>query len=142
MENNFQFELVTPERVVFREQITSLTMPTVNGDITVLSGHVPLVSILKPGVIIAKQVDSKQRIIAVSGGFVEVLESKVVILADTAEMASELDEERIKLAQTKAEALKQAVANREDVNFTDVATLLEKELARLSAVKRWRKLKK
>ena len=142
MEKNFQFELVTPERVVFREQLISLTVPTVNGEITVLPSHVPLVSVLKPGVMMAIQADGEQRVIAVSGGFVEVLEFKVVVLADTAEMASELDEERIKLAQAKAEALKQSAANRDDVNFADISALLEKELARLSAVKRWRRLKK
>ena len=142
MEKNFQFELVTPERVVLREQLTSLTLPTVNGEITILPGHVPLVSVLKPGVMIALQVKGEQRVIAVSGGFVEVLEFKVVDLADTAEMASELDEERIKVAQAKAEFLKQSAANHDDLNFADVSALLDKELARLSAVKYWRRLKK
>ncbi|NCN25559.1 ATP synthase F1 subunit epsilon [Candidatus Falkowbacteria bacterium CG10_big_fil_rev_8_21_14_0_10_37_14] len=142
MEKNFQFELVTPERVVLREQLTSLTLPTVNGEITILPGHVPLVSVLKPGVMIALQVKGEQRVIAVSGGFVEVLEFKVVVLADTAEMASELDEERIKVAQAKAEFLKQSAANHDDLNFADVSALLDKELARLSAVKYWRRLKK
>jgi len=97
---------------------------------------------LKPGVMIALQVKGEQRVIAVSGGFVEVLEFKVVVLADTAEMASELDEERIKVAQAKAEFLKQSAANHDDLNFADVSALLDKELARLSAVKYWRRLKK
>ncbi|MEI6378055.1 MAG: ATP synthase F1 subunit epsilon [Candidatus Falkowbacteria bacterium] len=136
-----QFEIITPERIVLREEINGLTVPTEMGEITVLPGHIPLVSIVKPGVIIVHREAGDQGVLATSGGFLEVLEGKVVILADTAEMASQLDEERIKEARAKAEALKQQASNTDDVSFTEASAMLEKELARYKAVKHWRKLK-
>ena len=141
MENvSIKFELVTPERVVLKEEILQATMPTALGEITVLPNHIPLVALLKPGVIEVKRADGSLEVLAVSGGFVEVLKSKIVILADTAERAAELDETRIEAARAKAESLKQgAVA--EAVSFADVTARLEKELARARAVRRWKRLK-
>ena len=136
-----QFEIVTPEKVVLREEISALTVPTEMGEITVLPGHIPLVSVLKPGVITVQRPDKLPEVLAVSGGFLEVLEGKVVILANTAEMASQLDEQRIVEAKAKAEALKRDASNRDDVEFTEATAMLEKELARHKAVRHWRKLK-
>ena len=106
-----KFELVTPERVVLKEEVLQATIPTQSGEITILPDHIPLVSILIPGVIELKKMTGESEVISVSGGFVEVLKNKLVILADTAELAIELDEQRI-----------------------------EKQLARSKAVKRWRNL--
>ncbi len=136
-----QFEIVTPERVVLRQEILQATVPTASGEITILPDHIPLVSILEPGVIEVKRADNVMEIMAVSGGFIEVMCGKIVILADTAERAEELDEARIKEAKRKAEELKKTAKNKDDVEFTDIAVRLEKELARLHAVNRWRKLK-
>lgn len=135
-------EIVTPERVVSRQTVRQITVPTTTGEITVLPDHIPLVSVLQPGVIEFKKEDGSQEVMAVSGGFIEVLKDKVVILADTAERAEELDEERIKTAQDKAEELKKNAKAADDVQFTAVAAKLEKELARGRAVRRWRRLKK
>jgi F-type H+-transporting ATPase subunit epsilon len=136
-----KFEIVTPERVVLKQEILQITVPTASGEITVLPDHIPLVSILKSGVIEIKRADNVVEIIAVSGGFLEVMKDKVVILADTAERAEELDEVRIKEAREKAEKLKEEAKNVDDVQFTNIAAKIEKELARLRAVNRWRKLK-
>jgi F-type H+-transporting ATPase subunit epsilon len=136
-----KFEIVTPERVVFREEILQLSVPTTTGEITVLPDHIPLVSILQPGVIELKKLDGSREIMAVSAGFIEVMKDKVVILADTAERAAELDEERIKEAHERAETLKKQAKAIDDVQFTEAAAQLEKELARGRAVNRWRRLK-
>jgi len=136
-----KFEIVTPERVVLKQEILQITVPTTSGEITVLPDHIPLVSVLKPGVIEIKLSNNSSEIISVSGGFIEVMKDKVVILADTAERAAELDEERIRQAQQRAEKLKEEARNVDDVQFAAVAAKLEKELARLRAVNRWRRLK-
>lgn len=136
-----KFEIVTPERVVLSQDILQISVPTTSGEITVLPDHIPLVSVLKAGVIEIKRADNVSEIISISGGFIEVTKGKVVILADTAERAEELDENRIKEAQERAEKLKDEARNVDDVQFTAVAAKLEKELARLRAVSRWRKLK-
>jgi len=140
-QKTIKFEIVTPERVVFQKDILQISVPTTSGEITVLPDHIPLVSVLKPGVLELKLTDNSSEILSVSGGFIEVMKDKVVILADTAERAEELDEKRIKEAQERAEKLKTEARNIDDVQFAAVAAKLEKELARLRAVSRWRRLK-
>ncbi|MFH1233659.1 MAG: ATP synthase F1 subunit epsilon [Patescibacteria group bacterium] len=139
--NFINFEIVTPERVVLREEITQITVPTRVGEITVLPGHIPLVSNLMPGVIHIKKRDNKDEIISISGGFLEVLKNKVVILADTAERASEIDMTRAEEAHRRAEEIKKNARHSDQVNFTEINANIAKELARTHAIKRWRKIK-
>ncbi len=136
-----KFEIVTPERTVLRQDILQVTVPTTSGEITILPDHIPLVSILQAGVIEVKRADNITEIMSVSGGFIEVMKDKIVILADTAERAEELDEKRIEEAKTKAEELKKTAKNADDVEFTRISAKLEKELARFRAVNKWRKIK-
>ena len=142
MSNNFiQFEIVTPERVVLKEEITQITLPTKMGEITVLPNHIPLVASLLPGVVHVKKKDGEDEIMSISGGFLEVLKDKVVILADTAERAEELDLAQVEEAHRRAEELKEKARRGEEVNFAEVNAAIERELARTKAVKRWRKIK-
>lgn len=138
---SIKFEVVTPERVVSKQRVLQVTIPTESGEITVLPEHIPLVSILKPGVLELKTVDKKTEIIAVSGGFVEVLRDKIVILADTAERAEDLDESLIIAAKERAEKAKLDFENKEDYDFSAVAARLDIEAARERALHKWRKLK-
>ena len=136
-----QFEIATPERVVFNQEIKQITLPTLEGELTILPEHIPLVSILKPGVMELKLADDSLEVMAVSGGFLEVLRNKIVILADTAERALELDEQRIEEARHRAEEAQQNAINVDQVEFARIAAKLEKELARTRALNRWRKIK-
>jgi len=140
-QKTIKFEIVTPERVVLRQEALQVTVPTTSGEITILPDHIPLVSILQSGVIEVKRADNIVEIMSVSGGFIEVLKDKIVILADTAERAEELDEERIKEAHKRADELKKSAKATDDIDFADVSARIEKELARLRAVNKWRKLK-
>lgn len=136
-----KFEIVTPERVVLKEEITQITLPTKAGEITVLPDHIPLVSSLVPGVIHVKKRNGEDEIISISGGFLEILKDKVVILADTAERAEELDFSRAEEAHRRAAELKEKARQGEEINFAEVNAAIERELARTKAVKRWRKIK-
>ena len=136
-----KFEIVTPERVVLKEEITQITVPTKLGEITVLPNHIPLVSSLQPGVIHVKKKNGEDEIMSISGGFLEVLKDKVVILADTAERAEELDLKLVEEAHKRAAALKEKARRGEEVNFAEVNAAIERELVRTKAIKRWRKLK-
>lgn len=136
-----KFEIVTPEKTVLKEPITQITVPTRDGEITVLPKHVPLVSILKPGVIEARKEDGSSEIMAISGGFIEVLRDKVVILADAAERAEEIDIDRAEEARARAEKTKEEIIHKDDVRFADLSTKIETELARTKAVKRWKRIK-
>lgn len=137
-----KFEIVTPEKVVLKETIQSLTIPTKEGIITVLPKHVPLVGILVPGVAHIKKEDGKIEIFSVSSGFIEVLRDKIVILADTAEKAEEIDIDRAEEARKKAEETKQKAENEADVDFANIQANLEKELARVKAAKKWKNIRK
>lgn len=136
-----KFEIVTPERTVFSQEIIQVIVPTQEGEITVLPEHIPLVSILKPGVLEIKTANQEVEIISVSGGFIEVLRDKVVVLADTAERAQELDESRIEEARKRAEEAKIEALNSTDYDLSAVAARLEVEIARDRALQKWRKLK-
>jgi len=140
-QKTIKFEIATPERVVLDKEILQVTVPTTSGEITILPQHIPLISVLKPGVIELKNLDGAIDVMSVSGGFIEVLRDKVVILADTAERAEELDEEKIQAAQLRAEEAKKNAASVDEVQFVEVSVRLERELARLKALNRWRKLK-
>ncbi|SRR6056297_1972974 len=136
-----KFEIVTPERVVLKRNIQQVTVPTREGEITVLPKHVPLVSILKPGVLELTDENNKGEVISVSGGFIEVLRNKVIILADTAERAREIDLERAEEARKAAEKSVGEIKREDKERFAEISTALAKELARTKAVKRWRRMR-
>lgn len=137
-----KFEIVTLEKVVLKQVITQLTVPTAEGEITVLPEHIPLVSILKPGVIELITESGENEIMSVSGGFIEVLRDKVVILADSAERAKELNEEKLKEARAKAESEKEKAEKSDHYDISAVALKLEILAAREKAIYKWRRLKK
>ena len=136
-----KLEVVTPNRVVLKEDVLQVTVPTKAGEITVLPEHIPLLSILKPGIIEMKNKDGEKEVIAVSGGFIDVLKNKIVILADTAERAQEIDLEKAEEARKRAEKIKEESIHRDDVGFADMSLKIEKELARSGAGKRWRRIR-
>lgn len=132
--NQINFEIVTPERVVLKTQASSISVPTKQGEITILPHHIPLVASLQPGVLVIKH-NGQIEEMAVSGGFIEVLPTKVVVLADTAERATEIDEERATKAIERAKQL--MTEKRHDAEgYAAAVALLEKELARTRAVAR------
>ena len=141
-DKTIRFEIVTPERVVLKEEIYQVTVPTRDGEITVLPDHMPLVSILNPGVVEIKKHDGSINVMSLSGGFIEVLRNKVVILADTAERAEEIDLERAEEARSRAEEAIKDLRQFDAERYANIAAQIAKELARTKAVNRWRNLKK
>lgn len=124
--------VVTAEGVVEEHQVVSVTIPTADGEITVLPEHIPLVSVLVPGVLTLRAKDGQDRHVAVSGGFVHVEPKAVVVLADTAERADDIDATRAEQARKRAaEAMSGKLEKRE---LAEVSATLEKSLARLRAV--------
>jgi len=135
-----QFEIVTPERVLVKENILQVTAPTVQGEITILPGHIPLVSVLASGVLEIARPDKSRTVISVSGGFIQVVGDKVVIVADTAEKAEEIDLVRVEEAKARAVKTKNEAKTLDTRQFTALSAKISKELARSQAVKRWKKL--
>jgi F-type H+-transporting ATPase subunit epsilon len=130
-----KFELVTPERVVFRTEVDQVTLPTKEGEITVLANHAALVAELVPGVAHLKRGTAEEDI-AVSGGFIQIGENRVRVLADTAERGMDLDLSAIEQAKTRAEAVMKETVRSDDAAFAMAAASLERELARFKVAKR------
>lgn len=108
MPDTFQLEVATPERLFVDEQVSEAELPGKDGYLGVLSGHAPLLSALGAGVLTYSGVGEK-RVLAIDGGFVEVFENHVRVLADHAEFAQDIqaDLARHQLDQAM-NALKQA----------------------------------
>ena len=123
-----------------KEEISQVSVPTRQGEIAVLPGHIPLVASLQPGVIHVRKSGGGEDIMSVSGGFIEVLKDKVVILADTAERAEELNETAIEAARKKAEETLKDLRDFDRDRFANINAQLARELARGRALKRWRNI--
>ncbi len=131
-----KFKIVTPEKVVFEEEIDQVTLPTQTGQITVLPNHIPLLSALQAGEMVIKA-DGKELPLAVAGGFVEVKPgSEVVVLTENAEHAEEIDIAQAEEAKKRAEALLKDTKNKEAVDYTALAAKIERELARLKVARK------
>jgi len=95
-------ELVTPERhVLAEEDVDVVIAPGIEGELAVLPQHAPLVTELRPGVIVWRR-GGEEEILAVSGGFLEVLGDTVTVLADTSERSEDIDLERAQEARDRA----------------------------------------
>jgi F-type H+-transporting ATPase subunit epsilon len=94
-------EIVTPEKIVYTNEVEMVVAPTIDGEIGILPLHAPLVGVLKGGEVRVKYGDTVEWF-AVSGGYVQVHEDKVIILADDAVIASQIDVERVRQAKDRA----------------------------------------
>lgn len=99
----FDLEIVTPKRIVYSAKVESFSAPGVVGGFQVLYNHAPLLSILKIGEAKVLDAEGKTTRYATSGGFVEVRNNKVVMLAETAERSDEIDVERAKASASRAQ---------------------------------------
>jgi F-type H+-transporting ATPase subunit epsilon len=134
------FKIVSPQGIVYESEIDKVTIPTQAGQITVLPRHAPLVSVLRPGELIVHKEGTIYGL-AVSGGILEIRPTgEMIILADTAERAEDIDVERAESARKRAEELLKQQENVADVDFARLQAAIEKELARVSVAKKYRKL--
>jgi len=99
-----QLDVITPERRLLSEQADSVTVPGLGGELGILPGHTPLISALQTGVLSYTQAGTTRRLL-VSGGFVEVNNDRVSVLADLAEFPEEVDAARARAEREEAERL-------------------------------------
>ena len=102
MAETFQLEIVTPAKLVVDETAEEAQIPGLNGYLSILPGHAPLITELAVGVITYKTSGATHSL-SVAWGFAEVLPDKVTVLAETAERPSEIDVERARKAKARAE---------------------------------------
>ncbi len=133
--SKLNFQLVTPERTVLKEELDSLSCPTTLGQITILPGHIPLVATLTAGELVAKS-GGKEHFINVTGGFIEVRpNSQVVALADAAEHHYEIDVQKTEEAVKRAQkAISETKMSSEE--YAKVAASLNQSLTRLNIARK------
>jgi len=134
------FKIVTPEKIVYENEISQVSLPTTTGEITILPHHIPLVSVLQSGELRLVDKDG-QHLLAIAGGFVEVRNNnEVIVLTDNAEPASEIDIDRAETVRKLAKEQMQALKNIENVDYARLQSVLDRELNRIRVGKKYRKL--
>jgi F-type H+-transporting ATPase subunit epsilon len=129
-QQKINFKIVTPEKTVFEAEILQATLPVTDGEVTILPNHRAYIASLKAGEICVKRSEGDV-CLAVSGGFIEFNQNNLVVLADTAERAEEIDVTRAEEARARAEELKKEKISMDDGEYARVAALVEKEIVRI-----------
>jgi F-type H+-transporting ATPase subunit epsilon len=124
-----RLDIITPERNVLSETVDSVNVPGANGELGILPGHTPMISQLQTGVLSFAQGPTTHRL-HVSGGFVEVRDDRVAVLADVAERPEEIDAARARLAREHAEKTLNAFSGTEE-DFERARAELERSVVRL-----------
>jgi F-type H+-transporting ATPase subunit epsilon len=131
---NFKIDIVTAERVVYSEEVDAVVAPGIEGQLGILPHHAPLMTILQAGELVVRKGEHED-IMAISGGFLEVRPDHVIVLADQAERAEEIDESRAEAARKRAEErLKDRQAAGMDVIRAEAS--LRRAIVRLSVAEK------
>lgn len=134
---SIRFKIVTPEKTVVEEEVYQVTLPIDGGEITVLPNHIPYIGSLQAGEILLRhEMNGEETSLATSGGFVEFHDNTLVVLADTAERAEEIDLARAEEAQERAKAIMAERVRVDDEEYARVAAALEKEMARVRVARK------
>jgi F-type H+-transporting ATPase subunit epsilon len=135
MANTLRLEIVTPEGTAFSEDVTMVTLPGVDGELGIYPLHVPLITQIVPGEIVAQKA-SQQTFLAVGGGLVDITGDRVAIVTDMAVAAENIDEAKAEEARRRAEArLRERISDEE---IASVNASLVRSLAQLQVKRRRR----
>ena len=127
-ENKFKVEIITPDRVFFTGEADMIEFNTGDGQIGVYKNHIPLTTVLEPGVVVIHN-DDQQKVAAVHAGFAEILGEKVTLLAELAEWPDEIDINRAEAAKQRAED--RIAAKSENLDLKRAEYALHKSLTRI-----------
>lgn len=131
MAGNIHLEVVTPEKIVVSEEAQIVASPGSMGEFGVLSGHTPFLTTLKTGMIRYTDANGKENYVFVSGGFAEALPDKVTVLAESAEISTDIDVKRAQEALERAEKRLAEDRSREDIDFARARAALERATERI-----------
>lgn len=132
----FQCQVVSAKESLFSGEVKMLIASAYEGEVGVLAGHAPMISMLRPGVLRAVMPDNTEEIIYASGGILEVQPGRVVVLADSADYASNLDE--VKIAEAKR-AAEQMLTNQSQTLHTNAALAsLAEAAAQLQTIRKYK----
>ncbi|MEY8516521.1 ATP synthase F1 subunit epsilon [Lachnospiraceae bacterium 29-84] len=127
---NFQLEIITPDRIFYQGEASMVEFTSVDGEMGVYKHHIPLTTVLSPGVVTITEPSGKKTA-AVHAGFVQILGEKVTFLAEIAEWPDEIDVSRAEAAKARAEERLRNHGAEIDVARAEIA--LKKALIRINA---------
>jgi F-type H+-transporting ATPase subunit epsilon len=128
MADKLNLEVITPERLVLREEVDEVVAPGLTGELGILPDHTPLISQLKTGVLSYRQGNQNRRM-HVSGGFIEVSSDSVSVLSDVAEKPEEIDINRAQRAKERAE--RRLASRGDDIDFNRAELKLQRAMIRI-----------
>jgi F-type H+-transporting ATPase subunit epsilon len=135
VDNTLRLEIVTPDAVVYSEDVDMVTLPGVEGQMGVLPQHVPLMTQMVPGEMIVRK-GGQDRFLAVGEGFVEITGDRVAVLTDMAVAAESIDEAKAEEARQRAQARLHEKLSAEEVASVNAA--LARSLAQIRVKRRQR----
>jgi F-type H+-transporting ATPase subunit epsilon len=138
MAPTLQLEIVTIERKVYDEQVNMVIAPGSEGVLGILPRHAPLLTSLTYGELQIKKEGEEDQFFAIGGGFMEVQPDHVVVLADSAERAEEIDRARAEAARRHAEELLTR-SKEEKIDFARAEAAMRRSITRLKVVRRQRR---
>jgi F-type H+-transporting ATPase subunit epsilon len=130
MKSLFSLKILTLEKSFYEGEVDSITAPGSEGYFGVLAHHAPLIATLCPGKLTVKEGDDEENVYAVSGGFLEVSENRVTLLADAIECVDEIDLRRAEEAKNRA--LERIRSRRGDVDLARAEASLSRALNRVT----------
>ena len=136
-EDYMQLDIVTPEKAVLSRKVTEVIAPGSAGEFGVLLGHTPFLTTLRPGQIIAKAED-RDIYMAVGGGFAEVISDRVIILAESAILAEDVDTDAVKKELDQAQEKLKGLS-KEDPDYIKWDSRVKKAEVKLRVVDNWHK---
>ena len=134
-DNLFKLIIISPDRKFYESDVKMVEMVTTEGEIGVLKGHIPMTSIMKPGIVTIKEENETKRA-AVHEGFVEILQDRVTIMAEIAEWPDEIDVKRAEDAKARAE--KRLTGKGEGLDVARAEVAMRKALIRIELVQRYK----
>ena len=134
--SSIRLDIVTAERVVYSDEVNMVIAPGIEGQLGILPHHAPLMTTLQPGELRVRK-DGEEFSLAISGGFLEVRPDRIIVLADAAERAEEIDIARAEEAKRRAE--ERLRERTPEVDAAQVEVALRRALTRLQVVERRQK---
>ena len=131
-----KFEIVTAECVVYADEVDVVIAPGIEGQLAILPNHAPLLTMLQPGDLTVRK-EGEDENIFVGGGFLEVMQNRVTVLADTAERAEEIDISRAEEARRRAE--ERLKVHPEDADLARAEVALKRAMMRIKVAERRRR---
>lgn len=132
---SLRLEIVTPDQIVLSTDVDYVGAPGVDGEFGVLAGHIPLLTALSIGTLVYRT-GNKDNYVFVAGGFFEVADNKISILAQAAELAENIDVERAEKAKARAEERLQQSKQQDGIDVARAEHAMKRALMRLQTARK------